>query len=94
LGAYRDRLAAHLKAYQRYPAMARARREEGLVVVDVTIQRDGEIVAMMIKRGSGSHSLDDEALATLKRADPLPAMPPDVPGQTMALMFPLRFHLE
>jgi periplasmic protein TonB len=94
LGAYRDRLAAHLKAYQRYPALARARREEGLVLVDVTIRRDGEIVTMTIEHGSGSQLLDDEALATLKRADPLPAMPSEVPGATMALMFPLRFHLE
>jgi periplasmic protein TonB len=94
LGAYRDRLAAHLKAYQRYPALARARREEGLVVVDVTIRRDGGIVTMTIEHGSGSQLLDDEALATLKRADPLPAMPTELPGATMALMFPLRFHLE
>jgi protein TonB len=94
LGAYRDRLAAHLKAYQRYPALARTRREEGLVVVDVTIRRDGGIVTMTIEHGSGSQLLDDEALATLKRADPLPAMPTEVPGATMALMFPLRFHLE
>jgi protein TonB len=64
------------------------------VVIDVTIQRSGEIVAMTIEHGSGSRSIDDEALATLKRADPLPAIPADVPGATMALMFPLRFHLE
>ncbi len=94
LGAYRDRLAAHLKPYQRYPAIARTRREEGLVVVDVTIRRSGEIVAMTIEHGSGSQALDDEALATLKRAEPLPAMPAEVPGATMALKFPLRFHLE
>jgi periplasmic protein TonB len=94
LAAYRDRLAAHLKPYQRYPALARARREEGLVLVDVTIRRDGGIVSMTIQQGSGSQSLDDEALATLKRADPLPAMPAEVPGTTMALKFPLRFHLE
>jgi protein TonB len=94
LAAYRDRLAAHLKPYQRYPALARTRREEGLVLVDVTIRRDGGIVSMTIQQGSGSQLLDDEALATLKRADPLPAMPAEVPGTTMALKFPLRFHLE
>ncbi|MDR3533774.1 MAG: energy transducer TonB [Rhodopila sp.] len=94
LGPYRNSLAAHVKAYQRYPALARARREEGLVVVHVTIQRDGRITAMSIERGSGSESLDGEALATLKRADPLPAIPSSVPGATMELVFPLRFHLE
>jgi len=74
--------------------MARAGREQGLVVVDVTIRRDGRIVAMTIGRGSGSRLLDEAALDTLKRADPLPAMPAGVPGATMALVLPLRFHLE
>jgi protein TonB len=49
---------------------------------------------MTIEHGSGSQALDEEALATLKRAEPLPAVPAEVPGATMALKFPLRFHLE
>jgi protein TonB len=94
LGPYRNSLASHLRPYQRYPALARARHEEGLVVIHVTIQRDGHIAAMSIEHGSGSESLDREALATLKRADPLPPMPAGVPGAVMELVFPLRFHLE
>jgi protein TonB len=94
IGAYRNSLAAHVQPYQRYPALARARREEGLVVLHVTIRRDGQIAAMSIEHGSGSDSLDREALAALKRADPLPPVPAGVPGTTMDLVFPLRFHLE
>jgi protein TonB len=94
LGAYQKSLADHVKAYQRYPALARSRREEGLVIVRVTIQRDGRIAATSIEQGSGYDRLDREALATLKRADPLPAMPAAVPGETIDLTFPLRFHLE
>jgi periplasmic protein TonB len=94
IGPYRNSLAAHVQPYQRYPALARARREEGLVVLRVTIERDGHIAAMSIEHGSGSESLDREALATLKRADPLPPIPAGVPGATIDLVFPLRFHLE
>jgi periplasmic protein TonB len=94
IGPYRNSLAAHVQPYQRYPALARARREEGLVVLHVTIERDGRIAAMSIEHGSGSESLDREALATLKRADPLPPVPPSLPGATIDLVFPLRFHLE
>lgn len=74
--------------------MARNRREEGLVVLHVTIQRDGHIAAMSVEHGSGSDLLDREAIATLKRAEPLPPIPTGVPGTTLDLVFPLRFHLE
>jgi protein TonB len=94
IGPYRNSLAAHVQTYQRYPALARTRREEGLVVLHVIIQRDGQIAAMSIEHGSGSEVLDREALATLKRADPLPPIPAGVPGATIDLEFPLRFHLE
>ncbi len=94
LGRYRASLAAHLHAYQRYPVASRMRREEGLVVLDVTIQRDGQIVTMGVQHGSGWPALDDAALATVKRAEPLPAMPDALPGARMALVVPLRFRLE
>jgi len=49
---------------------------------------------MSIDRGSGSEVLDREALATLRRAEPLPPVPAGVAGTTIDLVFPLRFHLE
>jgi protein TonB len=94
IGPYRNSLAAHLRPYQHYPLLARSRHEEGLVVVHVTVQRDGHIAAMSIEHGSGFESLDREALATLKRADPLPPVPAGMPGATMELSFPLRFQME
>jgi protein TonB len=94
IGPYRNSLAAHVQVYERYPALARARRAEGIVVLHVTIQRDGQIAAMSIEHGSGWEPLDREALATLKRADPLPPVPASVPGATIDLVFPLSFRLE
>jgi periplasmic protein TonB len=91
---YRRILAAHVQSYQRYPALARNRHEEGLVELRVTIRRNGTIVAISVEHSSGSDILDREALATLKRADPLPPIPAGVPGPTIELIFPLGFHLE
>ena len=94
LDPYRHSLADHLRPYQRYPALSRIRHEQGLVVVHVTIQRDGQIAAMSIEHGSGFEALDREALATLKRADPLPPVPASIPGAPLELVFPLRFQLD
>jgi periplasmic protein TonB len=74
--------------------VARARGQQGTVLVRVTIQRDGQIATTTIEQGSGSELLDREALAALKRADPLPAIPDTMPGATLVLEFPLRFQLE
>jgi periplasmic protein TonB len=94
LGPYRNSLAAHVQPYQRYPTLARARHEEGMVEVHVTIRRDGQIAAMSIEHGSGSESLDREALAALKRAEPLPPIPGGFLGPSIEVVFPIRFHLE
>ena len=94
LEPYRNNLASHVRAFQKYPALARARRQEGLVVVHVKVERDGHILSMAVEQGSGSALLDQEALATLKRAEPMPAVPSVVPGAVVDLVFPLRFALE
>ena len=62
--------------------------------VRVTVQRDGKIAAMAVEQSSGSESLDREAEATLKQAEPLPPMPTGVPGEIIELVFPLSFRLE
>lgn len=94
LGPYRNALATHLQTYRRYPLLARIRHEQGTVRVRVLVRRNGQIDSLAIDQGSGSDRLDREALATLRRAEPLPPIPASVAGETMELVFPLSFRLE
>ena len=42
---------------------------------------------------SGSSLLDAEAVAMIHRADPLPPPPPEIEGETIELIVPIRFSL-
>ncbi len=87
-------LVAHLARFKRFPPAAQRRGEQGIVLMHVTMTRDGTVVAMSIVRGSGYADLDEEAKAWMARAQPLPAAPPEVTAQQPQIVVPLRFTLR
>jgi protein TonB len=68
-------LAAHIAKFQRYPSAARANREQGVARVEFTIDRQGRLLTSRIVQSSGWATLDEETLALLARAQPLPRPP-------------------
>lgn len=72
-----SRLANHLERRKRYPRAALSRRKEGTVHVRFFVAPDGKVEVPEIIRSSGIALLDEEALALLQRAAPLPKPPPD-----------------
>ena len=87
-------LNRHIERQRRYPNAARNRRVEGVAVVAFTIDREGQVIASRIAKSSGSPALDEEALAILKRASPLPVPPDQVPGATIDCDIPITFRLK
>lgn len=76
----------------RYPFTARLRGWEGLVVVRLRIDRDGEVSSAVIERSSGHRALDEAALAAAKHARFSAATRNDNPVATTILL-PIRFRL-
>lgn len=83
-----------LYAHKIYPRRARMRREEGVVQVRFIIDRAGMLLEGAIVRGSGNGMLDEEALATLRRASPFPKAPRDVGGERIEFTVPIEFALS
>jgi periplasmic protein TonB len=92
--SWRDLLVAHLQRHKRYPADAQARRDQGTVLLSFTMDRNGHVLSRSITRGSGVSELDQEVLAMIQRAQPLPAFPPAMPQPRMSLTVPIRFSLR
>lgn len=90
---WQSRLLAHIAQYKSYPAIAQQNGWEGMSVVRFTFRRDGTVIGVELVRGSGRTVLDQAALATLRRASPLPPPPPSVPGDPVTLTLPLQFSL-
>jgi periplasmic protein TonB len=84
-------LLAHIERFKRYPPKAHARGDQGLAKVSFTIDRDGRVQETHIVQSSGSPELDQEALAVLTRAQPVPR-PPDRVRHYLAI--PVGFDIR
>lgn len=86
-------LLAHIERYQRYPNAAKRDGLQGTVLVAFAMRRDGSVVTVGIKSSSGLPILDQEAIDTVRRAQPLPAIPAEMAEQ-LTVLLPVAFDLH
>jgi periplasmic protein TonB len=87
-------LAAHLERFKHYPDKARMRGDQGTATVAFTIDHDGRVVSSRIVQSSGSDTLDEETLAMLVRAQPLPKPPDNVLDSELSFVVPVKFNIK
>lgn len=87
-------LVAHLNRHKRYPDAARARNIQGGVSVTFTIDRTGSVLDAHVVVSSGSPVLDEEALAVVRRASPLPPPPSTMSDAALHLTLPISFKIR
>ena len=87
-------LLAWLERHKKYPRRAQVRRQEGVVLLFVVIDRGGRVLASRIDESSGHGVLDGAAMAMLERAKPLPPIPSDMPGDRIELVVPVQFFMS
>lgn len=89
LSDYYRRLETHLARFHTYPSL-NGRRPQGMARVGLIVNRDGRVLDAWIETSSGSRDLDEAALQTVRRSEPLPSLPGDLPG-SIDLIVPLNF---
>jgi periplasmic protein TonB len=94
IARWESTLAAHLERFKHYPDKARARGDQGTATVAFTIDQDGRLVTSRIVQSSGSEMLDDETLAMLVRAQPLPKPPDNVLDSELSFIVPVKFNIK
>jgi protein TonB len=87
-------LAAHVEHFKRYPAAARSRGEHGTATVAFTIDHEGRLLSSRIVESSGSAALDQETLAMLARAQPMPRPPDELSDAELTFVVPVRFNVR
>jgi protein TonB len=90
---YLERVRRWLAKHKKYPAEARKRKQEGSVVVEFVLARDGAVLDAQIERSSGFPLIDEAALDMLQRASPVPPVPPAYRGERLRIAIPVRFSL-
>lgn len=92
--AWQSRLLGHLEGFRRYPTRALRQRHEGVTYLRFSVDRHGRVGAVRLERGSGSDLLDAEALEVMRRAQPVPAPPPEIEGDPVEVVVPVQFRLR
>lgn len=83
---WQSRLAGHLERHKRYPAGANGAK--GVARVTFNIDASGNVTSVSLAASSGHPALDQEVLALVRRASPVPAPPP---GVSHRISVPVRF---
>lgn len=91
---YFSLVSAHLNRRKVYPAAARQARQQGVVTVRFTVDRNGGVSGISIKRGSGHELLDNATLELLHRVAPLPRMPSAMQRDSVTLSLPIDYSLR
>lgn len=86
-------LYAHLEHYKRYPRQALRANQQGMPIIALTMDRNGQVLEVELIHSSGARTLDSEALLLARRAEPLPLPPPQVRGNPLRISIPIAFTL-
>lgn len=92
--SWESSLVERLQHYKRYPSEAQSRNEQGVVLLSFSLDRTGHVLTRHIARSSGYADLDEEVMAMVKRAEPLPPFPDSMPQPQLDLTVPIRFSLR
>jgi periplasmic protein TonB len=87
-------LVRQLQRFKRYPASSQSRNEQGVVLLSFSLDRSGRVLAHSIAKSSGYADLDNEVMAMILRAEPLPSFPASMTQQRIDLTVPIRFSLR
>ncbi len=87
-------LVAHLQRFKRYPSASRRDSEEGVAYLRFTMDRSGTVLVKRLDRSSGHTALDQETLALVERAQPLPPPPPEMTNERFEFVVPVQFQLR
>ena len=85
---------AWLSRHKRYPRPAQEQRQQGTAYLRFTLDRGGRVLAFHMDRSSGFPLLDEEVVALIQRAQPLPAPPVEVVGDRFELVMPVAFSIR
>lgn len=94
LAQYAARLSAHVQGNLRYPKAAQTRSEQGTAYVVLRLDRSGKVLSSKLDGSSNRRLLDEEAVAVILRADPMPPFPAEIEQSELELRLPVNFKLR
>ena len=94
LRPYYAKIIRYLQARIHKPARAGREGTRPTATIHVMSDRNGHVLLAELLISSGYDDLDQEAVAVVKRSDPLPPMPADTIADHINVNIPVVFNFE
>ncbi|MFV8781587.1 energy transducer TonB [Microbulbifer sp. SA54] len=91
---YEATITRHTLKNIRYPRRARAEGWEGEVRLRISLNKNGEVKDIQVVEESSYSSLNREALRSVERSNPYPAIPSALGADDYSVTVPIYFKLE
>ena len=91
--SYGALLTRHISAFKKYPRIAQRRIWEGDILLELTLNKNSKILNIKVINESKYEVLNKEAVAMIKRAQPLPKAN-NIKSETFKVFVPVAFKLR
>ncbi len=91
---YQDMVKQRIEEVRRYPSWAKRQGIEGVVHLSFVVLSNGLSRDIKIVRSSGTKILDEEAVQTIKRANPFPPIPNEIGTSSVQMEVSIIFTLQ
>ena len=91
---YQDMVKQRIESCRRYPNWAKKQGFEGIVSLTFTVLSTGQVQDIKIIQSSGFNILDEEAIVTIKRANPFPPIPEEFRKSYLEMEVSIVFKLK
>ncbi len=92
--SYLSKIIQQVARHKRFPRMERERGRQADVVVRFVILQNGHIEKLELVQASPYQGFNEEALASVQRSLPFPAIPHEIGQDRLVLRIKLKFRLE
>jgi len=82
-----------IETLKKYPDQARERNQQGLVVIEFELEKEGRVMAVRVQRSSGVNLLDQAAVQAVQKAAPFPRAPKGLFAYPVRLRVGVAFEL-
>lgn len=87
-------LHRHISKRKSYPRFARKAGIEGRVLVEITVDRVGRILAVKVRKSSGHEVLDTSTIASIRELERFPMPPKGLTWQKKTFVLPVSYKLS
>ncbi|MEA2047127.1 MAG: TonB family protein [Campylobacterota bacterium] len=83
-----------IEGKKKYPKISKRRREEGTVYIQFTINKNGNIINIVLKKKSRYTKLNQAAMKILKEIGSFPSIPKEISKSSLTITVPIKYNIK